>query len=402
MNSDPYHAAGPAALLTIVPGDSGNASLLIIYMLGALVISHLCSILEATLLSTPMSFVTGLEAQGTKGWQRLKRLKTDMDRPISAILVVNTIANTVGAALVGSEAAKLYGSTGVGIVSAVFTCLVLFISEIIPKTIGSSYWRRLAVWASGIIQFLIWITWPVVAVLQVVTHLISRHSHQVSVSREDVAAMAATGAEEGTLEKDENKMIQSLLRLDDITAREIMTPSSVVAMAESNLTIREFYNSDEFRLFSRIPIYEEENDDYVTGYVLKQEVLEKMAEDRFSMPLKDLARPILAFDEEESVGTIWEKMLESKEHISVIVDEYGSMRGIVTMEDVIETMLGYEIVDEKDEVVDMQELARSQWKQTQARHSTIQKVDSDEEEVTEERPLGEHPDEEEGNGRGTM
>lgn len=404
MTSDPYHAAGPAALLTpflttaallcaapmaaqpsalaatIASADSGSVSLLILYMLGALVVSHLCSILEATLLSTPMSFVTGLEAQGAKGWQRLKRMKADQDRAISAILVVNTIANTVGASLVGSEAAKLYGNAGVGIVSAVFTFLVLFISEIIPKTIGSSYWRGLAVWASGVIRFLIWITWPLVVILQLVTHLISGRSHQVSVSREDVAAMAATGAEEGALEKEENKMIQSLLKLDDITAREIMTPSSVVAMAESSLTIRDFYNSDEFRLFSRIPLYEDENDDYVTGYVLKQEVLEKMAEDRFNTSLKELARPILAFDEEETVGTIWEKMLESKEHISVIVDEYGSMRGIVTMEDVIETMLGYEIVDEKDEVVDMQELARSQWKQTQARHSTIQKVDSEDDE----------------------
>jgi CBS domain containing-hemolysin-like protein len=179
--------------------------------------------------------------------------------------------------------------------------------------------------------------------------------------------MVSTGAEEGVLEKEENKMIQNLLKLDDVTAHEIMTPSSVVTMAESSQTIREFYNSDDFAKFSRIPLYEEENDDYITGYVLKQEILEKLAQDKFNIKLKDLARPILSFNEDESVSNIWEKLLEKKEHISVIIDEYGSMRGIVTMEDVIETMLGFEIVDEKDEVVDMQELAKEQWQQVQNR-----------------------------------
>ena len=386
MNSDPYHAESLTALLGFsVSPQAGNLSSLVLYMVFALVVSHICSILEATLLSTPMSFVNGLEQQGVKGWQRLKRLKTDIDRPISAILVINTIANTVGASLVGSEAAKLYDNTGIGIVSALFTFLVLFISEIIPKTIGSAYWRKLAIPASGVINVFIWVTYPLVRILELVTHLISGRSQQVSVSREDVAAMVSTGAEEGVLEKEENKMIQNLLKLDDITAHEIMTPSSVAAMAESSLTIREFYNSDEFKLFSRIPLYEEENDDYVTGYVLKQEVLERMAEDKFNIRLKELLRPILAFDESESVSTIWEKMLESKEHISVIVDEYGSMRGIVTMEDVIETMLGYEIVDEKDEVVDMQELAKAQWQEVQQKHATIQKHEDDEDEEEEEK-----------------
>ena len=377
MDPDSY----PAEPLTAVPNllyealaalvPQGNLSLLLTYMILALVVSSICSLLESTLLSTPLSFINTLEQQGAKGVERLKRLKTDIDRPISAILVVNTIANTVGASLVGSEAARLYDSTGVGVVSGVFTFCILVFSEIIPKTIGSTYWRRLAIPASNIIQGLIYVTFPFVWILERLTRRISDSSDQVSVSREDVVAMVTTGAEEGALEKEENKMIQNLLKLDEIKAHDIMTPSSVVTMAESSQTIRDFYNSDDFAKFSRIPLYEEENDDYVTGYVLKQEILEKLAEDRFNVKLKDLERPILSFQEDESVSTIWEKLLEKKEHICVIIDEYGSMRGIVTLEDVIETMLGFEIVDESDEVVDMQQLAKEQWEEMQSRQKQV-------------------------------
>ena len=365
MNSDSYPADGFSNFLNSLSTD-GNVGPLITYMLLALVVSSICSVLEATILSTPITFINTLEQQGAKGAARLKKLKTDIDRPISAILVINTIANTVGASLVGAEAAKLFASTGVGVISGIFTFCILVFSEIIPKTIGSNYWRSLAVPASSIIQFLIYITFPIVWLVEKFTRLITDDSAP-AVSREEVVAMVSTGAEEGVLEKEENKMIQNLLKLDDVTAHEIMTPSSVVTMAESSQTIREFYNSDDFAKFSRIPLYEEENDDYITGYVLKQEILEKLAQDKFNIKLKDLARPILSFNEDESVSNIWEKLLEKKEHISVIIDEYGSMRGIVTMEDVIETMLGFEIVDEKDEVVDMQELAKEQWQQVQNR-----------------------------------
>ena len=365
MNSDSYPADGFSNLFHSLSTD-GNVGPLITYMLLALIVSSICSVLEATILSTPITFINTLEQQGAKGAARLKKLKTDIDRPISAILIVNTIANTVGASLVGAEAAKLFQSTGVGVISGLFTFLILVFSEIIPKTIGSNYWRNLAVPASAVIQGMIYITYPIVWLVEKFTHLLTDDSAP-SVSREEVVAMVSTGAEEGVLEKEENKMIQNLLKLDDVTAHEIMTPSSVVTMAESSQTIREFYNSDDFAKFSRIPLYEEENDDYITGYVLKQEILEKLAQDKFNIKLKDLARPILSFNEDESVSNIWEKLLEKKEHISVIIDEYGSMRGIVTMEDVIETMLGFEIVDEKDEVVDMQELAKEQWQQVQNR-----------------------------------
>jgi CBS domain containing-hemolysin-like protein len=193
--------------------------------------------------------------------------------------------------------------------------------------------------------------------------LISSRSNQVSVSREDISAMVSVATEEEVIESEEKKMIQNLLKLDEVTAHEIMTPSVVVEMVPGSMTIKEFYDSENSH--SRILVYDEENDEYVVGYVLRSEVLEKMAEDNFNGTLNDIIRPILTFEEEATVADIWEKLLEKKEHISAILDEYGSLRGIVTMEDVIETMLGQEIVDEKDEVVDMQEYAKDQWEKAQ-------------------------------------
>jgi CBS domain containing-hemolysin-like protein len=340
-----------------------DESLIYIIMIVSIALSALCSVLEATLLSTPLSYITGLEEQGVKGAERLKRLKQNSDRPISAILCLNTIANTVGASIVGSLVYEVYGDALVGIFSTIFTLAILIFSEIIPKTIGSSYWRSLALPASAIISMMIFISFPLVWILEHLQRLISSNSNQVSVSREDISAMVSVATEEEVIEKDEKKMIQNLLKLDEVTAHEIMTPSVVVEMVPGTMTIREFYDSENTH--SRILIYDEENDEYVTGYVLRQEVLEKMAEDSFDTTLDDIIRPIMTFGEDDTVADIWEKLLEKKEHISAILDEYGSLRGIVTMEDVIETMLGQEIVDEKDEVVDMQEYAKDQWEKAQ-------------------------------------
>lgn len=334
-----------------------------IIMIASIALSALCSMLEATLLSTPLSYITGLEEQGISGAARLKRLKQNPDRPISAILCLNTIANTVGASIVGSLVYEVYGDTLVGIFSTIFTLAILILSEIIPKTIGTSYWRSLALPASVIINSMIFIAFPLVWILEKMQKLISSRSNQVSVSREDISAMVSVATEEEVIESEEKKMIQNLLKLDEVTAHEIMTPSVVVEMVPGSMTIKEFYDSENSH--SRILVYDEENDEYVVGYVLRSEVLEKMAEDNFNGTLNDIIRPILTFEEEATVADIWEKLLEKKEHISAILDEYGSLRGIVTMEDVIETMLGQEIVDEKDEVVDMQEYAKDQWEKAQ-------------------------------------
>ena len=338
--------------------------LVILYFTIAIAISFTCSILEAVLLSTPTSFVTMKEDENASGAKLLKKLKENIDRPISAILCLNTIAHTIGAAGVGAEATKVFGAEYFGVISAVLTILILVFSEIIPKSIGARYWRSLACPSAYVIRGMVIISYPLVVLSEYIMKIFSGSEQPVSVSRDEVSAMVKVGAEEGVFETEENRMIQNLLRLDSITAHEIMTPSVVVASADEQMTLKEFYLEKEFSTYSRIPVYEED-DNYITGYVLRQTVLEKLTEDKFSMRLAEIVRPILKFEESTSVSEIWEMMLAKKEHISVIFDEYGCMRGIVTMEDVIETMLGYEIVDEKDTVEDMQELAREKWQRMQ-------------------------------------
>lgn len=306
-----------------------------------------------------------LESEGRTGASLLKKYKQDIDKPISAILTLNTIAHTVGAAGVGAQSQEIWGDEFFAVTSAVLTFLILVLSEIIPKTIGASYWRQLAIPAVRIIHTLVIITYPFVLLSEFITHFFSSNHQPMTVSREEVSAMVNVGAEEGVLATKENRMIQNLLKLDDIKARDIMTPSSVVEMAEESMTLREFYRHDAYSTYSRIPVYNEENDDFIKGYVLRQTILEKLSEDKFELRLTDIVRPVLTFQENEPVSKIWEKLLAKKEHISVIIDEYGCFRGIVTMEDVIETMLGTEIVDEKDTVTDMQELAREKWQEQQ-------------------------------------
>lgn len=368
--------------------------LLLLYLIGALSISFLCSILEAVLLSTPMSYASMLEKEERPGALLLKKYKQDIDKPIAAILSLNTISHTVGAAGVGAQSEAIFGSQFFALTSAILTLLILVFSEIIPKTIGAAYWRGLAIPCVRIIHVLVIITYPLVLMSELITHLFSSNKQQASVSREEVSAMVTVGAEEGVFEKKENSMIQNMLRLDDVTAREIMTPSSVVEMAEESMTLREFYQNDAYRQFSRIPVYNEENDDYIKGYVLRQTILEKLSEDKFDLRLSDILRPVLSFQETESCATIWEKLLGKKEHISVIIDEYGCFRGIVTMEDVIETMLGTEIVDEKDKVTDMQEFAREKWQEQQeqqnleeqkAEEQAEQPADEDQADASEEK-----------------
>lgn len=339
--------------------------LLIFYVILVLVISFSCSILEATLLSTPMTFVTIKEEEEAKGWRTLKQFKQDIDRPISAILTLNTIANTAGAAAVGFQTRIIFPDAPevFGWISAALTLLILVCSEIIPKTLGATYWRHIIMPAVPVIRGLVFLTWPFVKLAEYIMKFISPNEPVQTVSREEVSALLTVGTEEGVFKQKEDRMIQNLLKLSKVTARDIMTPSSVVEMVEETMTVGEF-REEETSKHSRIPVYRD-NDDFVTGYVLRQHILESLSEDKFDLRLADIARPILSFNESDSVSTIWERMLEKKEHISAVIDEYGCLRGIVTMEDVIETMLGTEIVDENDTVTDMQEYAREQWKEQQ-------------------------------------
>ncbi len=336
--------------------------LVFFYLLLALSVSFLCSVLEAVLLSTPVSFIAMKEQEGAKNASKMMNLKKDIDRPISAILSINTIAHTVGSAGVGAEATRVFGDEWFGVVSAVLTLLILVLSEIIPKTIGSYYWRQLAMPATPIIRTMIIVTYPLVWLSEFITKLVAADKQPLSVSREEVTAMVTVGTEEGVFESQEKDIIQNLFKLDNITVGEIMTPRTVVVAAQENTTLKDFYAEEEHRTYSRIPIYGESTD-FITGVVLKQTVLENLAEDKFDMELKEIRRPILSYDEETPVGDVWEEMLKGKEHIAQVRNEYGLFLGVVTMEDIIETIIGQEIVDEKDTVADLQEYAREKWKE---------------------------------------
>ena len=330
--------------------------LILLYFLGALSLSFLCSVLEAVLLSTPMSYISMKENQGSKTATLMKQYKNNVDRPVGAILSLNTIAHTIGSAGVGAESIKIFGEQYFGLISAILTLLILVLSEIIPKTIGASYWRSLAMPSTRIIRVLILITYPLVLLSELITKVFTPRGNQASMSREEVSAMVDVGTTEGIFRESESKLIKSCIALSGVKARQIMTPSIVVESACQDLTVKDFQAKQSWS-FSRIPVYAGDKD-YITGYVLKDAVLKLLSEDLFHVKLSDLKRPILTFREEESVFQIWEKMLEKREHISVIIDEYGGLRGLVTMEDIIETMTGVEIVDEDDVAVDMQALAK--------------------------------------------
>ena len=255
----------------------------------------------------------------------------------------------------GAESIKVFGEEYFGIISAILTLLILVLSEIIPKTIGATYWRSLAMLSTKVIRVMIVVTYPLVLLSELITRLFTSRSHQASVSREEVSAMVDMGKEEGVFKESESKIIKSCIRLSSVKAKEIMTPSIVVEAVNQELTFKEFYDIQEWK-FSRIPIFETDKE-YITGYILKDMVLKELSDDRIDGRLSDIARSILSFREEDSVYNLWEKMLEKREHISIVTDEDGRMKGVVTMEDIIETMTGVEIVDEDDIVVDMQILA---------------------------------------------
>lgn len=329
--------------------------LIILYFLGALSLSFLCSVLEAVLLSTPLSYISMKEKQGNATATLMKRYKDNIDRPVGAILSLNTIAHTMGSAGVGAESIKVFGEEYFGIISAVLTLLILVLSEIIPKTIGATYWRSLAMVSTKIIRVMIIVTYPLVLLSELITRLFTTRRHQVSISREEVSAMVDMGKEEGVFKESESRIIKSCIRLSSVKAKEIMTPSIVVEAVNQELTFKEFYDIQEWK-FSRIPVYEADKD-YITGYILKDIVLKELSEDRLDGRLSGISRPILSFREEDSVYNLWERMLETREHISIVTDDAGRLKGIITMEDIIETMTGVEIVDEDDIAVDMQTLA---------------------------------------------
>lgn len=345
-------------------------TLLFIYLFVALFVSFICSIAEAVLLSTPISYLKAKLDQGEKSAVHFIKFKENVDRPLSAILSLNTVAHTVGAAGVGAQATIVFGEAAFGIISAILTLLILVLTEIIPKTLGANYSRELMGITTVIIRIMIFITYPLVLLSLTLTRLLSRKEKELTTSREEISALASIGTEEGIFIDKENKIIQNLIRLKSIPISEIMTPRIVVVVANEEMTLQEFLKNKEFLHFSRIPIYGG-NRDNITGYVFRELVFEKLAEDQFDLTLKDIRRNITTFAEKTTLFTAWEELLTRKEQISLVVDDYGGMDGIATLEDIIETLLGFEIVDEKDQVDDMQQYAMERWKTKQKKYKML-------------------------------
>jgi CBS domain containing-hemolysin-like protein len=334
--------------------------LLLSYVLLALGVSFLCSIMEAVLLSATPSYVEMEEKKGSRWAAQLNELKHDVDRPLAAILSLNTVAHTVGAAGAGAQAVVVYGEAVVGLFSALLTLLILILSEIIPKTLGALYWRELAPAVTRTLVPSIWIVWPLVKLSQGITKLLARGREIVPISREELTAMAELGEEQGVFQASESRIIRNLFRFSSLRVKDIMTPRIVTFALPEGLTVREVVDEHEEFRFSRIPIYTETRDD-VTGYVLTDEILLKAAQEQGDVPLRELKRDILVVPDSLRLQELFERMLDGLEHIALVVDEYGGVEGVVSMEDVVETLLGLEIVDEADSAEDMQVLARRQW-----------------------------------------
>ncbi len=343
-------------------------SLLIVFALVSIIFSFLCSVWEAVLLSITPAFAQQKLQEGGFIGQKLQEFKKNVDRPLSAILTLNTVAHTLGAMGVGAQAAQIWGGSEplFGLVSkealmgAFMTLLILYVSEIIPKTIGANNWRSLTPFTVRSLNFIITLLFPLVWVSQFITKMLKKDKNKSVLSRADFTAMADLGEKEGVFKKSESKMIRNLLSFNSILAKDVMTPRTVVKASDESMTIRDFYEANRNLRFSRIPVFKDSKDN-ITGYFLKDHLLAALVEKKDNQTLDSIKRELLVAKDNFPIPELFNRFMEKREHISLVVDDFGGMAGIVTMEDVIETLLGLEIVDELDGTDDMQALARKQW-----------------------------------------
>lgn len=340
--------------------------LLILYAVLSIFFSFLCSILEAALLSFTPSYIKVKKQEGNNFADTLAEFKKDIDVPLIAILTVNTIAHTVGAIMVGVQAEKAFGdgTNAVAIVSAIMTLAILVLSEIIPKTIGATYWQNLGNFTAQTLRILIFplkytgILW----LMMLTTKAIGKSAHVSTMSREEFIAIADVAGEEGVFEESESIILKNLLIFRSIKAKDVMTPFSVAKIENEDLSIEEFFHANRNLKFSRIPIYKDAPN-YISGFILKDDLLEEMVDNKGPEPLKSLRRELPAITGEIPIPVLFDNFIKKRTHIAMVVDEYGNTIGLVTMEDIIETLLGLEIMDESDSVEDMQKLARKKWEE---------------------------------------
>ena len=362
-------------------------TLLITFFVISILFSFLCSLWEAVLLSITPTYAHVKMEQGSSIGHQLKAFKENIDRPLAAILTLNTIAHTVGAIGVGAQAAAIWSETHPIItqlvVPVVMTLAILIISEIIPKTIGANYWQELAPFTVRSLQLIIAVLAPLVWMSQLITKTLKKDKSRSVLSRSDFMVMAQLGAKEGVFEESESHIISNMLKFNTIRAEDIMTPRTVVIAASESMTVEEFHKANSDLRFSRIPVYQEDSIDQITGYILKTEVLSSIINEDTDLTLAMIKREIIIVNENTPLPDLFDHLVQKREHIALVIDEFGGMAGIVTMEDVIETLLGLEIVDELDRAEDMQALARKNWQQRAQRLGLIEELVADES-VTEE------------------
>lgn len=349
---------GQFSLASVLTGD---ALLLFLYVILALFFSFLCSIAEATLLSITPSYIAGLKETNPKKAERLRRLKEDnIDQSLAAILTVNTIAHTVGAIGAGAKATSVFGHAWFGVFSAVMTLLILFLSEIIPKTLGAVYWRQLASFTGVYVNLLIKSMYPLIIVSEKLTKLISGNKKAQQFSRDEFVAMAGIGKEEGMLNDRESKIIRNLFLFKSFDASTVMTPRIVLSALQKDITIDEALSTSTISNFSRLPIYTDDLD-HIVGFVLREDLLVAKNQGKGGNSINDFRRELITVMAKTPLSKLMEILLEQRQHIALVVGEYGDTKGVVTLEDVVETLLGIEILDEGDKVEDMQKLARQLW-----------------------------------------
>ncbi|MCY4017852.1 MAG: hemolysin family protein [Chloroflexi bacterium] len=351
----PILAAGTGGAL-----GAGEWSALLFYVVVALGVSFLCSIWEAAMLSTPVSHIELLVQDGHKAGKIMQNLRQNVEDPISAILTLNTIAHTVGAAGAGAEATAIFGSEFFGIISAVLTLLILVFSEIIPKTLGAVYAKQLTPFTAYSLRALLFVFAPAVRAFEIVTRAMRPSEDSPTVTRSELQVMARISAEEGGIKERENRIVNNLLQLADVQVESIMTPRTVVLMFQEEATIGDVVNTHKFLPYSRIPVFGESADD-IKGYVLRHEIYKRAAADEDDVQMREIALELEVVPETNSVAQVLDEFIAKHEHIFLVIDEYGGTAGLITLEDTVETLLGIEIMDESDRVVDLRQLARRRY-----------------------------------------
>lgn len=338
---------------------------LLVYFFIALVVSFLCSLLESVLLSVSHAHIAVLVKEGSKRGKLMFSLKENINRPLSAILTFNTIANTVGAAGVGAQTYSVFGSSWVAISSIILTLSILFFSEIIPKTLGANYTKSLVGFTAYMIRILIFLVFPMVFIGEKISKILSRDNQDNSkASRAELIAMAELSEDEGAIDSQEGDIIENLMKLDNILAEEVMTPRSVIFSLSDEDTVGQVVNKYSPLVFSRIPIFKNSLDQ-VIGFVHRYDLVNKQAEDKFDVTMNSLMEPVHTVKDSDSVSTILDQFVKRRQQIFIVEDEFGTTTGLISLEDAIETLLGVEIVDEHDSVVDMRKLASAKLEKRQ-------------------------------------